>query len=196
MKGMVKISFILLVGLVLIAGCASTKKITATTPIQELKAPEWVLKGSGAFGGERGKVFYGVASATGIKNYSLLRAAADNRARNDVAKIFQFYTASLMKDYMASTMAGDVKVTAEEQLVEQAIKTVTSMTLPGVEIVDHWQHPATGELYALARLDLGAFKDNFEKVKELDAKVKDYIRKNAERLHEELEKEEKKLRSE
>ncbi len=194
MKGMVKISFILLVGLVLIAGCASTKKITATTPIQELKAPEWVLKGSGAFGGERGKVFYGVASATGIKNDSLLRTAADNRARNDVAKIFQFYTASLMKDYMASTMAGDVKVTAEEQLVEQAIKTVTSMTLPGVEIVDHWQHPATGELYALARLDLGAFKDNFEKVKELDAKVKDYIRKNAERLHEELEKEEKKLR--
>jgi hypothetical protein len=196
MKGMVKISFILLVGLVLIAGCASTKKITATTPIQELKAPEWVLKGSGAFGGERGKVFYGVASATGIKNYSLLRAAADNRARNDVAKIFQFYTASLMKDYMASTMAGDVKVTAEEQLVEQAIKTVTSMTLPGVEIVDHWQHPATGELYALARLDLGAFKDNFEKVKELDAKVRDYIRKNAERLHEQLEKEEKKLRGE
>ena len=196
MNRMARLTFILLLGLVLIAGCAGTKKITATTPIQELKAPEWVLKGSGAFGGERGKVFYGVASATGIKNYSLFRAAADNRARNDVAKIFQFYTASLMKDYMASTMAGDVKVTAEEQLVEQAIKTVTSMTLPGVEIVDHWQHPATGELYALARLDLGAFKDNFEKVKELDAKVKDYIRKNAERLHEELEKEEKKLRSE
>lgn len=196
MNRMARLTFILLLGLVLIAGCAGTKKITATTPIQELKAPEWVLKGSGAFGGERGKVFYGVASATGIKNYSLLRAAADNRARNDVAKIFQFYTASLMKDYMASTMAGDVKVTAEEQLVEQAIKTVTSMTLPGVEIVDHWQHPATGELYALARLDLGAFKDNFEKVKELDAKVRDYIRKNAERLHEELEKEEKKLRSE
>jgi hypothetical protein len=196
MNRMARLTFILLLGLVLIAGCAGTKKITATTPIQELKAPEWVLKGSGAFGGERGKVFYGVASATGIKNYSLLRAASDNRARNDVAKIFQFYTASLMKDYMASTMAGDVKVTAEEQLVEQAIKTVTSMTLPGVEIVDHWQHPATGELYALARLDLGAFKDNFEKVKELDAKVRDYIRKNAERLHEELEKEEKKLRSE
>lgn len=196
MNRMARLTFILLLGLVLIAGCAGTKKITATTPIQELKAPEWVLKGSGAFGGERGKVFYGVASATGIKNYSLLRAAADNRARNDVAKIFQFYTASLMKDYMASTMAGDVKVTAEEQLVEQAIKTVTSMTLPGVEIVDHWQHPATGEFYALARLDLGAFKDNFEKVKELDAKVKDYIRKNAERLHEQLEKESAKMKGE
>jgi hypothetical protein len=196
MNKMVRLTFILCLGLFLIAGCAGTKNITATTPIQELKAPEWVLKGSGAFGGERGKVFYGVASATGIKNYSLLRATADNRARNDVAKLFQFYTASLMKDYMASTMAGDVKVTAEEQLVEQAIKTVTSMTLPGVEIVDHWQHPATGELYALARLDLGAFKDNFEKVKELDAKVRDYIRKNAERLHEELERQEKKLRGE
>lgn len=195
MKKILKLTVIFFTGLVLLTGCAS-KKITTTTPIQEWNAPKWVVKGSGAFGGERGKVFYGVASALGVQNTSLLRSTAENRARNEVAKVFQFYTASLMKDYIASTMAGDVKVTAEEQHVEEAIKTVTAMTLSGVEIVDHWQHPATAELFALARLDLEAFKDNLEKVKELDAKVKDYIRKNAERLHEQLEKEEKKLRGE
>ncbi len=117
MKKLVRLSFILLFGLVFIAGCASTPK---TTKI--MGAPAWVLKGSGAFGGERGKVFYGVASAYGINNFSLLRTAADNRARSEVAKVFQVYTASLMKDYMASTMAGDPKVSSEEQHIEQAIK--------------------------------------------------------------------------
>lgn len=195
MKRMVRLFIVLLLGLVLSTGCAS-KKITETTPIQEWNAPEWVIKGSGAFSSERGKVFYGVSSAMGIKNYSLLRATAENRARNDITKLFEYYTASLMRDYMASTMAGDVRVTAEEQHVEQAIKTVTASTLSNVEIVDHWQHPVTEEFYALARLDLEGFKANLEKVRALDPKTRDYIRKNAERLHELLEKEEKKLRGE
>lgn len=85
-----QIIFITFVGLVFITGCTSAPKITTTTPIQELGAPEWVLKGSGAFGGERGRVFYAVASASGIQNPSLLRMTADNRVRNEVAKVFQF----------------------------------------------------------------------------------------------------------
>lgn len=199
MTKFVRLGFILLFGLLFIAGCASTPKTTkinSMTPIQDLGAPAWVLKGSGAFGGERGKVFYGVASAYGIKNFSLLRTAADNRARSEVAKVFQVYTASLMKDYMASTMAGDTNVTSEEQQIEQAIKTVTSMTLSGVEIVDHWQNPATGEFFALARLDLDAFKNNLDKVKALDQKVKEHIKQNAAKLHTELEKEEAKRKAE
>lgn len=180
----------LALGLALVSGCASTKPMTSATPIQEYKSPDWVQKGSGAFGADKGKVFYGVGSASGIQNPSLLRSTADNRARNELAKIFQIYTASLMKDYAASTTAGVPGVSSEEQLVEQAIKTVSGMTLSGVEIVDHWQHPATGEYFSLARLDLAAFKDNLEKARELDAKTKEYIRQNSDRLHEQLEKKE------
>lgn len=184
--------FIVAVGLFL-TGCSGVKTMTKDTPIQDKNAPAWVVKGSGAFGGEKGKVFYGVGAATNIKNTSLLRTSADNRARNEVAKVFQIYTASLMKDYAASTSAGEANVSSEEQNVEQAVKTVTAMTLNGVEIVDHWQDSQTGELYSLGRLDLDAFKDSMEKAKELDAKVKNYIRQNAERLHQQLEKEEEKL---
>ncbi len=191
MRKLLRCMFVLVLGLALFTGCAG---MTAKTPVQDLDAPKWVIKGSGAFGGERGKVFYGVASASNMRNTSLLRAAADNRARNEVAKVFQFYTASLMKDYAASTTAGDPNVTSEEQHVEQAIKTVTSMTLSGVEIVDHWQHPATMEFFSLARLELDAFKDNLNKAKELNEKVKERIKKNADMLHEKLEKEEEKMR--
>lgn len=184
---------ILGIGTLIISGCGGRHaRVEPQVPIQELKAPEWVKKGGGAFSKEKGRYFYGVGSVEGIKNNSLFRTTAENRARNEVAKVFQVYTASLMKDYAASTTSGEMNVTSEEQHVEQAVKTVTAMVLSGVEIMDYWQNPTTGEFFALARLDLVTFKDNLEKSKELSENVRDYIRQNAERLHEQLEKEEEK----
>lgn len=180
-----KVATILLFGAFFISACA-----TRVPPIQEVKAPEWVLKGTGAFESQDTKVFYGLGSAHGIKDPSLLRTTAENRARNEIAKIFQVYTSSLMKDYRASTSARDADAVSEEHHTEEAIKTVTSMTLSGVKIIDYWQNPKTGELFTLARLDLEEFKNSLEKAKELNAKVKEQIIRNADRLHEELSKEE------
>ena len=52
------------------------------------------------------------------------------------------------------------------------IKTVTATTLSGVEIMEHWQNPATGELFSLAKLDLKAFEDLTQKSDELNENVK------------------------
>ncbi|NDY41297.1 hypothetical protein G3N55_00335 [Dissulfurirhabdus thermomarina] len=183
----VRLVMVSAVAVLVLAACA--KKAPEVPSAYAPGAPEWVVKGSGAFESDHGKVFYGVGSASGIRNASLLRMTAQNRARNELAKILQVYTASLMKDYMASTTAGEPGISSEEQHVEAAIKTVTSQTLSGVEIVDTWMDPRTGELFTLARLDLDAFTDAIEKSRDLDAKVKDYIRRNAERLHGELDRE-------
>ena len=196
MKRYALIFMAMVFGAVSLVGCAGKGKEAKFVPFQELKAPEWVIKGSGAFGGSKGDVFYGVGSAQGIKNFPLLRVTADDRARNEVAKVFEFYTASLAKDYMASTTVGDMKVTAEEQHVEAVIKTVTATTLSGVEIMEHWQNPATGELFSLAKLDLKAFEDLTRKSDELNENVKNYVRDNAKRLHDELGVEEEKKREE
>ncbi len=196
MKRYALVFMALVFGAVSLAGCAGKGKEAKFVPFQDLKAPEWVIKGSGAFGGSKGDVFYGVGSAQGIKNFPLLRVTADDRARNEVAKVFEFYTASLAKDYMASTTVGDMKVTAEEQHVEAVIKTVTATTLSGVEIMEHWQNPATGELFSLAKLDLKAFEDLTQKSDELNENVKNYVRDNAKRLHDELGQEEEKKRAE
>ena len=173
-----------------LAACGGGDK-PAAGPAKPL-APEWVLRGSGAYGAEGQKVFYGVGSASNIRNISLLRTTSENRARNEISKTFETYSASLMKDYMASTSAGDPKASSEEQHVEQAIKTFSANTLNGVQIVDHYQDPSTGELFSLARLDLASFTDNISKMKELSAKVRDYVRANADRVHADLEKEEAK----
>lgn len=178
----------LIAGLAFLSACASGPESTRVT-LGEYDPPEWVMKGSGAFEDSNGKAFYGIASASGIKNYSLQRTAADDRARNDLAKVFEFYTKSLTKDYMAHTTAGDFSASSEEQNVEVAIKTVTSATLTGVLIIDHWEHPGRNELFSLARLDLESFKANIEKHKELSREVREAIKERADKLHEELEQE-------
>ena len=173
-----------------VLACGGDKTVAAAEAT--VAAPEWVTKGSGAFGAEGKRIFYGVGLASNIKNRALLQSTSDNRARAEIAKIFETYSAQLMKDYMASTTAGDGSASSEEQHVEQATKTFSAATLSGVQIVDHWQDPKDGSMFALARLDLAAFTENLGKMKELNAKVRDYVRQNAERVHADLEKEEAK----
>ncbi len=170
-------------------GCAGRQPAGA-------QPPEWVIKGSGAFKDSGSKVFYGVGSVVGVHNPPLARTTAENRARAEITKIFETYTASLMKDYAASTTGGGAvtgaSATSEEQYIEQAIKTFSSATLNGVMIIDHWTDPSTGELFALARLDLESFKNSLDKIKELNSAVRDYVKKNAEKSFEGLAAEEEK----
>lgn len=179
------ICMLLGIGLLISFGCAGKKPA-------ELARPAWVEKGSGAFDVDKGKIFYGVGVASGIKNEALLRSTADNRARAEVAEILETYVAVLAKDYMASTTAGDMSASAEEQHVEQALKTFSKTTLHGARIIDRWKDSADGSMYALCEMDLFAFKNALDEYKELDTKVRDYVRQNAEKLHGQLEEMEKK----
>ena len=109
-----------------LAACSGDKttesQLSSHGPVVE--HPEWVTRGSGAFGGEK-RVIYAVGAKSGIKNPALQRSAAGNQARAEMQKIFETYTASLMKDYAASTTAGDFSASSEEQHVEQAVKTLS-----------------------------------------------------------------------
>ncbi len=128
--------------------------------------PGWINRGSAAVTKDGKRVFYGVGIASGIKNPALLRTTADNRARAELAKVFEVFSASLMKDYMNSS---------GEQNVEQAVKTFSSMSLEGSEIVDHY-FEQDGSIMALAALDLQKVMDGVRKAKELGA-VKSYTEK-------------------
>jgi hypothetical protein len=101
--------------------------------------------------------------------------------------VLETYVASLAKDYMASTTAGDMSASSEEQHVEQALKSFSKTTLHGARIIDHWIDPSDGSVFALCEMDLLAFKEALDEYKELDAKVRDYVRDNAEKLHGQLE---------
>ena len=192
-----KYFIIILSVLFLGTACSSIPTIPdAPKALAEYDPPTWVLNGGGAFTDMKGKAFYGVGSATGIKNYSLQRTIADDRARGDLAKVFEVYITSLTKDYQAHTTAGSFENSSEEQNTEVALKIVVSQSLRGVGIVDHFEIPERREFLALARLDYDAFKQNLENNKEfkqLPEKLRADIKTRADLLHEEMEEEAKKL---
>ena len=153
-------------------------------------APAWVKQGSGAYHSEGAKAFYGVGSIVGIKNEPLAWDAAENRARAELAKNFQTYTAYLMRDYAASTNAADFTKSTEEQNVARAIKTFAAVTLTGVRPIDRYKDEDSGTYYVLAKLDLKDMKQALAQAKELNGEVRDFVRQNAERLFDRLEQEE------
>jgi hypothetical protein len=140
-------------GMLFALGCGKKE------PAPPIAGPAWTYKGSGAFDVDKGKIFYGVGIASGIKNRALLFSTSDNRARAEVAKVLETYVASLAKDYMASTTAGDMSASSEEQHVEQALKSFSKTTLHGARIIDHWIDPSDGSVFALCEMDLLAFKE-------------------------------------
>lgn len=154
--------------------------------------PAWVKKGSGVYNEKDAKAFYGVGSVMGIKNEPLAWDAAENRARAEITKGFQTYTAYLMRDYAASTTAGNFTKSTEEQNVERAIKTFAATTLSGVRPIDRYKDEKTGTYYVLAKMSLKEMQEALEQANELNAQVRDFVRKNSERMFERLEKEEDK----
>lgn len=182
-------------------GCAEQKPMgqeagglaRPDTAIQDVKnLPKWVTQKGAAFSGEK-RVFYGVGNATAMQNPSTRRRAAEGQARRDIAQTMQTYVAALQKQYMAETTAGDMSKQSVEQHVTDTMKQVTEATLVGAQIVEYWENPLRNEAYALARLDLEQFLDVMKSYqsavgqsKELDAKVREFVRQNAEKAHDEL----------
>jgi len=174
-----------------LVACGGGNKPEMSNQVLHANGPDWVNRGSGAFGGDKGKVFYGVGIASGIRNAAMRRSTTDARARAEIAKILDTYVSVLNKDYMASTTAGDMSASSEEQHVEQALKTDSQMELSGVQIIDHWVD-TDGTEYSLASLDMETFKNNMDKMKELNAQVRDTVRANADKAFDELNAEEAK----
>lgn len=169
-KHMNKTQIVTAIGVLLVTGCATMSR-----------APEWTAKGAGAFKPNE-KVFYGVGRAdSSIRNESLRVETADNRARADLQRVFDTYSASLMKDYAGS----------DGELVERALKTFSAGHVSGGQVMDRYKD-SKGTTYSLVKLDLESFKKAMELARELNGQAKDYIRKRADALFSELGKEETK----
>jgi hypothetical protein len=98
----------------------------------------------------------------------------------------------MMKDYARSTTAGDMSKESYEADVLQVQKTISIGDLNGAQLADTWRDPADGTIYCLVVLDLAAVADLLSGKEGLDAKLRDYVRANAEKAFDDLEAEEAK----
>ncbi len=167
----------LVVGL-LLAGCGG--------------APDWVVEGSGALNRDDSKAIYGVGTVEKVPLESVAWEIAENRARAEVAKSFETYTAYLMRDYVATTAATETSGVSAEQDVQRAIKTFTAVTLNGVRPIERYKDEEKNMYYVLAKLSFKDMQEALAQAKELDNEVKDFVKKNGERIFDRLEQEEAK----
>ena len=128
---------------VLLSGCAHPPQ-----PIHSKQ--DWTSQGSGAFHTDGGAVFQGAGWAEGISNSSLLRAAADNQARTQLASILEQYANALFQ------YAGHDR---QDMEIRQAISSVVRQGLDQASITDHWHDAAIKRLYARCLLELAVLKN-------------------------------------
>jgi hypothetical protein len=176
-------------GVALLSACGGKAVVQNNSPIAQ-NAPAWVNQGSAAFPGS--KALYGVGMVSGVQNRALAIQAADNRARANIAAVLNVFIAQLGKDYAQSTTAGAMDKSSEEQNITNTLKTFTQVTLNGTVIIDHWRDPSDGTIFALAKLDMAAIQDTLNNAKELDSKVRDFVRANSDKAFDELNAEQQK----
>ena len=162
-------------------GCATATPQSNLTKNPD--APGWIVRGSMVKDGSA----FGVGMVVGIRNVELARKTAGNRARAELSKLLATYSASLMKDYQASTSAGTAGASSEEQSVEQAIKTFSANLLRGSEVKQIWFDNTQSAYYALVEL-------NFEKSRALAANglggdMEKWVEENGSRVLNDMEKE-------
>ncbi len=181
MKKFVSIAALIAVSMFMLIGCGGAE--VAQNDCFD-GAPKWVDMGGAAYPGDGGKALYGVGIASKSVNRSAMNNQAKMRATADLASQIQTYVAQLKKDYLSSTSDGNAE--ALESQFTMATKQITKMTLSGGQKVDAFRDKCNSDLHVLVRLDLDAMKEAMDKVESLNAKVKDYISKNADRAHDEL----------
>lgn len=98
----------------------------------QLVAPTWTKMASWVELNSKGKVFYGVGIAQGIRNGALAIMAADSRSRAEIAKLMAVETEQF------GTMT----------------RSLVQKTLHGVEIIEHWKDPEDGTQFTLAKVAL------------------------------------------
>jgi len=155
-------------------------------------APDWVQEGSGVMNRDDSKAIYGVGTVEKVPLESIAWEIAENRARAEVAKSFETYTAYLMRDYVATTATTETSGVSAEQDVQRAIKTFTAVTLNGVRQIERYKDEDKNMYYVLAKLSFKDMKEALSQANELDKEVKNFVKKNGERIFDRLEQEEAK----
>ena len=184
---------IVLLPFALMVGCSSSKKsenaeIKVTdkneTLANELNgAPVWVRTGRP----EGSKEVCGIGSVGGSRNISLMRTAAEGRARTDIARALKVKVISMLKDAQTTQTGGaDFGAAAnDEQYIQDVSEQVTNHAIAGSELRDTWVSP-NGNFYALVCMDADKFKSQLNAMSQLNETLREAITNRAEKAFDEL----------
>ena len=133
----------------LLYGCMGGRSLIVSTP-------SWYQLQSGLYETAEGKVFYGIGQAGGVQSLTLLRATADNHARQELAHVLENYVDALAHAAASTSAPSWEALSGGEQ--QQMLGMLVRNCLQKAVFSDHWNDTQTPRLLALCRLDLITFK--------------------------------------
>lgn len=160
---------------VLSLGCTSRTVVESNLGIKG--APDWVNEGHQALNNGKKRFFRGIGSAPVMNDLSLQKNTADNRARAELAQVFNAFVNVLSNDY--SAVVSDTDTVMNEQAMSRTIKNMTEINLVGVEIIGRWKDKKTGTLYSLAELDLEKITSLTSSVDNMNPEFKQFVQQNS-----------------
>jgi hypothetical protein len=150
-------------------------------PVETLPGPSWHQLGSGCYDTVEGRFFYGVGRAGGVRNRMLLRAAADNRAREELAGVLEQYIQELARSVSGNTGSNWEMLAFEER--RQVLGMVVRRAMQNALIFDHWNEPLQGRMLSLCRLSLSDFKMVLSASGVLDESMRSAMVSGAEKVY-------------
>jgi len=174
-------SLALMLGAVLLAACGSKTMVKSALDIKD--APDWVNEGTVNLNDRGGRLIHGVGKASSMGDQSLQISTADDRARAEVARVLSTYVDVASSDYAAATNNTD-----NEQTISRQIKSATRVVLSGARIIAHWRDKATGNIYALAELDMKEVKETLKTVEGLNEDMRLYLEQHGDNIFDSMRK--------
>jgi hypothetical protein len=144
-------------------------------------AVSWHAVKSGCYDTQENRFFYGIGRAAGVQNSTLLRAAADNRARRELAGVLEHYILELARSVPGNLDPNWAMLAFGER--RQILGSVVRNAMQRAVICDHWSEPRQGALLSLCRLSLSDFKSVLSASEALNDAMRSAMVSAAERVH-------------
>lgn len=171
MKLLSKLSFVFVAALIL-GACSSHRTFESDMRVED--APDWVNGQELVKSGEKGKIMRAVGQAAPLGNVSLQKTTAANRARAALARELSLAVDSAQQNF-SSAVEGEGESSSEISLDN---KFNSNILMTGSRIAAYWKDEKTGDIYALAELELKQLKDNVKRSSVLSKEFKKYLQQN------------------
>ena len=151
--------------------------------MNKVLAPEWTALKSGVYHNASGKaVFHGLGSVSKDENSSNRKIISEDRARDELAKVFTSYMVGLVKKLSKAHTDNPLTNVNKDQL-NNSMEEGTATILMESEISDHWENPDNGKVYSLAKLDLSRLTDKVDIFEYISTEDRSFLKESIIQVH-------------
>ena len=151
--------------------------------VNQVPAPEWTVLRSGVYHNASGKaVFYGLGSVNKDENSPDRKTLSQDRARDELAKVFTLYMERLVEKLSISHSDNPLPDASKDQL-NSSVEEGTATILMESEITEHWENPENGNVYSLATLDLSRLTEKVDGFASISIEERSFLRESIVQAH-------------